>query len=508
MANEKLTDQIHKYFKSFSGVDALAFLLFPESSPVLIGTLTTISYSIFREKVPVKLMSRVSVPVYTKGLRYCAGTMIFTMINKHWVNELIAQVPWLKYYGKIKADELPNFDIMIVCANEYGASASMYIYAAEISDESQTLSIEDIFTENQFSFVAKDIDVMDSDDTGNIVIPGRSTSFIQPIESIVSLDMVAPTEGQINSQKQSATKRNDELTIYVDSVKVDIPAEEKERPRINEHGNAIAPMRFVFNAMGWNVQWIRPEDNGGISKGVFYLMAQDGDPQFTLEINHNNKTGVFYKRDLNTNKTTKYNIPFSTPPFVEYGRTVCELRPLFDFLSNHIGAYTVTWGYDSNSVFIDSQSVKNKPTLDENSNSKDNIDEIQNLQSLLNDNGYRPTLNISGVFDYTTKWALMTFQANAGLEPTGICDKATWAALLKHTKINNDTWPKTGKCITASGAYMRKEPKIDDKNILTTILYKSSVKVYSHGSGGWVPVITTVRGVELKGFMEAKDLKF
>jgi hypothetical protein len=180
---------LDKYYRTFSGVDAMAFLLFPSAAPVLLGTVTTISYSMFREKIPVKLMSRISIPAYTKGLRYCAGTMIFTMINKHWVNEVKIQIPWLDYYGKIKADELPPFDIMIICANEYGASASMMILATEMVDEAQTLSIEDIFTENQFSFVAKDINVMDSDGTNRIDLPGPSSYFVQPIESIVSLDM-------------------------------------------------------------------------------------------------------------------------------------------------------------------------------------------------------------------------------------------------------------------------------------------------------------------------------
>ena len=34
---------IHKYYKSFSGTDTLAFILMPGASPVCIGSLTTIS---------------------------------------------------------------------------------------------------------------------------------------------------------------------------------------------------------------------------------------------------------------------------------------------------------------------------------------------------------------------------------------------------------------------------------------------------------------------------------
>jgi hypothetical protein len=319
--------------------------------------------------------------------------------------------------------------------------------------------------------------------------------------------MVAPTEGDLANQKESVTKTNQELTIYVDSIKVIVPPEEKERPRVDENDRTIAPMTFVFEAAGWDDEWIRPENNGGISKAI-YTYPSKTDWEWKIEINHNDQNGIFYKKD-STGKITKYNIPFSEPPFVEYGRTVCELAPLFDFLSKYIGAYTVTWGYGSNSVWIDSQAVKNKPVLDEKSNSASNVDEIQDLQSLLNQNGFKPQLKISGVFDFTTKWALTAFQTIVGLEPTGVCNAATWAALLRHKgTLGTDTWPKTGKVITMSGSYVRKDSSIADTNILSTVLFKGTVQVYSKGIGGWVPVIVNVKGIDLKGFMESKDLSF
>lgn len=148
---------ISKYYKSFSGTDALVFALLPESTPVVLGTITTISYSMFRDKKPVPLIGKINVGGFTRGTRIYAGTMIFTIINQHWVNDLMEQAPWLKEYGRLKADELPLFDLMIVCANEYGASVQMFIYGVDITDEGQVISIEDILTENTFSFVARDL---------------------------------------------------------------------------------------------------------------------------------------------------------------------------------------------------------------------------------------------------------------------------------------------------------------------------------------------------------------
>ena len=79
---------IHKYYKSFSGTDTLAFILMPGSSPVCIGSLTTISYSMFRNKKPVINIGRTNINGVTRGSRIFAGTMIFTLINQNWLREL------------------------------------------------------------------------------------------------------------------------------------------------------------------------------------------------------------------------------------------------------------------------------------------------------------------------------------------------------------------------------------------------------------------------------------
>lgn len=152
-----LGNQISKYYQSFSGTDTLAFIMMPGSSPVLIGSLTTISYSMFRNKKPVINIGRTNINGVTRGSRIFAGTMIFTLINQHWLKELQEQLDWLSGFEELKVDELPLFDIMIVSANEYGNAVTMHIYGIDFTDEAQTISVEDLFTENVFSFVARDI---------------------------------------------------------------------------------------------------------------------------------------------------------------------------------------------------------------------------------------------------------------------------------------------------------------------------------------------------------------
>ena len=146
------------FYKTFSSSDTVAFMIFPESKPILLGSLTTLSHSTYREKKPVPLLGKINVGGYTRGMRSIAGTMVFTLINQHLVEDIIEQIPYLNAHGMIKSDELPFFDIMIICANEYGSASQMYIYGAEFFEDGQVISIQDLFIENTFSFVARDID--------------------------------------------------------------------------------------------------------------------------------------------------------------------------------------------------------------------------------------------------------------------------------------------------------------------------------------------------------------
>lgn len=162
-----IPSQVYRFNRTFSGPDTLAFILLPGCSPVVLGTITTISYSMFRNKKPVINIGRTNINGVTRGSRIFAGTMVFTVINQHWLREVIAQdtcKDWLGQVPELKVDELPLFDIMLISANEYGAYCSMFIYGIDVTDEAQTLSLEDMFTENTFQFVARDISTFESKD--------------------------------------------------------------------------------------------------------------------------------------------------------------------------------------------------------------------------------------------------------------------------------------------------------------------------------------------------------
>lgn len=197
----------HTFYKTFSGTDSLAFILLPDCKPILLGSLTTISYSMYRDKKPVTLIGKVNVSGYTRGMRVIAGTMIFTLINQHLTKDLVDQVPYLSNHGKIKADELPLFDVMVISANEYGASTRMMIYGVDITDDAQVLSVEDLFTENTFNFVARDLDEFTS---YKDKVVNSSTSKAKTVDTVIPYDFDA-LNYENNRQFMISSINNEEL---------------------------------------------------------------------------------------------------------------------------------------------------------------------------------------------------------------------------------------------------------------------------------------------------------
>lgn len=144
---------------TFSGTDTLVFVMLPNTAPIVLGSLTTFSYSSYRIKKPVSTIGGINTKGVAKGGRVVAGTMVFTMVNQNWINELIDSVPWLSKMSDeiIYSDELPLFDLMVVSANEYGKYVSMFVYGIDLTDEAQVISVNDLYTENTFSFIAREI---------------------------------------------------------------------------------------------------------------------------------------------------------------------------------------------------------------------------------------------------------------------------------------------------------------------------------------------------------------
>lgn len=166
---------------SFSGADIVATFTPLGGKPIVFGELQTVSYSIYRPTTPVTALGRINPKGVVRGPRTIAGSLIFTVFDRHVLKEVIdsyttdgskSSDALQKTYGfsendlvsmrkYAKTDEMPPFDINISFMNEYGNSATMTLYGVYILTEGQTMSIEDMITENTMQYIAMDIDLMD-----------------------------------------------------------------------------------------------------------------------------------------------------------------------------------------------------------------------------------------------------------------------------------------------------------------------------------------------------------
>jgi len=164
-------------FNSFSGADIVAYIHIPpqpikgdliegpssttEAVVGILGNIQTISYSTFREVVPVRSLGKVYANSYTRGPRTIAGTLVWTILDQYVLAEAL-KYSYVDDYDPttILIDQIPPFNIIITFNNEYGDVATMGIYGIRIVNEGATFSIDDMITEQTNTYVAADIDMI------------------------------------------------------------------------------------------------------------------------------------------------------------------------------------------------------------------------------------------------------------------------------------------------------------------------------------------------------------
>ena len=87
----------------------------------------------------------------------------------------------MKYFSLpgILMDEMPPFDITISMSNEYGAKARLALYGIRIINEGNVISVNDVYTENTYQFLATDIEYLST-------ATGRSISGTPRAQAISS----------------------------------------------------------------------------------------------------------------------------------------------------------------------------------------------------------------------------------------------------------------------------------------------------------------------------------
>lgn len=185
------------HFESFSGADMRAVFGTYE-----IGELQAISYAIQREKAPIYVMGHKNPRAFSRGKRGIAGTCVFVMFDGHVmlrqmglyndgapqflaskdeyrpsgdsdgivdVNPISNSFDLLNEDTSVNfeagyetdaawyVDQIPPFDVTITAANEYGSAMVMRIIGVELLNEAWGISVDDIVSEQQYSYVARAI---------------------------------------------------------------------------------------------------------------------------------------------------------------------------------------------------------------------------------------------------------------------------------------------------------------------------------------------------------------
>ena len=196
------TDSVfQKTYNSFSGVDIKAV-----SGKDVLAELQAISYSVTREKAPLYTMGSPEPRAFSRGKRGIAGTLIFLMFDRHALIDIMKSRKFLSDIDDVRpsapgdadstvdggglvnlgqtavgaqvadaetslssidsdqsaeapwyVDQIPPFDITLAAANEHGALAVMRIYGVELLNEGYGISVDDIMSEHQMTYVCRSL---------------------------------------------------------------------------------------------------------------------------------------------------------------------------------------------------------------------------------------------------------------------------------------------------------------------------------------------------------------
>lgn len=203
---------VRNTYHSISGVDIKAVI-----GGITFGNLQAVSYSITREKAPIYTMGSPEARGFSRGKRGIAGSLVFIMFDSHALlesfrvlaenddryrfvsdkdeprpqlntprsantglvsstNPIVTNSRSLNFEAGLTgsggfssldsgweqatpwySDQIPEFNISLTGVNEQSYAASMTILGVEILNEGYGVSIDDIVSEQQMTYVARGV---------------------------------------------------------------------------------------------------------------------------------------------------------------------------------------------------------------------------------------------------------------------------------------------------------------------------------------------------------------
>lgn len=190
--SDKTISKHTRTYNSVTGVDCEVTMAGKK-----IGNLQGVSYTITREKGPNYAMGSANPRSFSRGKRGCAGSMIMLVMDranlledlgeraKFWASALDYRranaerssdepdnftnraelsfgsvVPSASFQGRLELsyawyhDQIPPFDVVLTAITEMGIAARMSVLGIEILNSGSGISIDDITTDENFTYVA------------------------------------------------------------------------------------------------------------------------------------------------------------------------------------------------------------------------------------------------------------------------------------------------------------------------------------------------------------------
>ena len=239
--NASSSDYLYKNV-SYSGTDIVVTAQLcignTKSEFMTMGSLQTITYSVYDRMEPIHSLGNVNAKDYVHTHRYIAGSMVFAVFDQHWAKEFIEK--YCKSAGiaeseKILTDEIPPMNITISMGNEYGSSSRTALYGVRLFNEGMTMSVNDIYTEHTYQFVALNIDYLE-----NVQLPSESRN------PNFDLSTLAPKEIE-DKKPQQTNESTDKKNEDNDNEKKDENSSTEEDNRIKING--LSSDDYINNAM-------------------------------------------------------------------------------------------------------------------------------------------------------------------------------------------------------------------------------------------------------------------
>ena len=239
--NASSSDYLYKNV-SYSGTDIVVTAQLcignTKSEFMTMGSLQTITYSVYDRMEPIHSLGNVNAKDYVHTHRYIAGSMVFAVFDQHWAKEFIEK--YCKSAGiaeseKILTDEIPPMNITISMGNEYGSSSRTALYGVRLFNEGMTMSVNDIYTEHTYQFVALNIDYLE-----NVQLPSESRNPNFDLSTLAPKELEDKKPQQTNESTDKKNEDNDN-----DKKDEDNNTEEDNRIKIN----GLSSDDYINNAM-------------------------------------------------------------------------------------------------------------------------------------------------------------------------------------------------------------------------------------------------------------------